>query len=285
MADTSTTEHGPSGAGGVRSIERAAQVLAAIGLRGAEGSRLGDVVTETGLSKSTAHRIVHALQSASLVDVDPDTGALFPSSAWVSLGANAANRHGLVDLAGPSLDRLADLTQDTVHLFVRSGDEVVCVDRVVGDYPVKTLTIAIGDRRPLGIGAGSLAVLAALPEDEREPLLERAALHAGDRYTMPIDRAALRHIVARSAASGVAINESLVIAGTTGVAVAVRLADGRPWASLSVAAIATRLEGERRDTVIDALRRETATLERQLADVIGEGGRAARHMLLPGGVS
>ena len=40
-----------------------------------------------------------------------------------------------------------------------SGADAVCIDRRLGSYPVKTLTVEVGTKRPLGIGAGSLAIL------------------------------------------------------------------------------------------------------------------------------
>ena len=64
--------------------------------------------------------------------------------------------------------RLAERTQDTVFLSARDRDEAVCLERVIGDYPIKTLTLSIGDRRPLGVGAGSLALLSALSDRAAE---------------------------------------------------------------------------------------------------------------------
>ena len=46
-----------------------------------------------------------------------------------------------------------------------SRHDLVCIDRKTGDYPIKVFTVEIGIRRPLGVGAGSIAVLAAMPDD------------------------------------------------------------------------------------------------------------------------
>lgn len=42
---------------------------------------------------------------------------------------------------------------------------------MVGDYPTRVLTLSIGDRRPLGIGAGGLALLAFRSQAEIEALM------------------------------------------------------------------------------------------------------------------
>jgi DNA-binding IclR family transcriptional regulator len=41
------------------------------------------------------------------------------------------------------------------------------VARTVGDYPIRTLTLDRGDRRPLGVGAGALALYGAMPASTR----------------------------------------------------------------------------------------------------------------------
>src|SRR5690606_31297222 len=77
-----------------------------------------------------------------------------------------ATRFDIAELARPALIRLARETGDTVFLSVREGLDAICLERQVGSYPIKTLTLDVGDRRPLGVGAGSLALLAFLPEAE-----------------------------------------------------------------------------------------------------------------------
>ena len=71
--------------------------------------------------------------------------------AWATA---AKHRFSFVRLAEPALERLAHRTQDTVYLVARVGDEIVCLDAREGSFPIKALTLNVGDRRPLGIGAG-----------------------------------------------------------------------------------------------------------------------------------
>ena len=64
--------------------------------------------------------------------------------------------------------RIAERTGDTVFLNVRSGPDVLCIDRKEGTFPIKTLIIEVGNRRPLGVGAGGIALLMPLPDEELE---------------------------------------------------------------------------------------------------------------------
>ena len=67
--------------------------------------------------------------------------------------------------------RIAEATGDTVFLTQRSGLDAVCVDRQEGTFPIKTFTLEIGMRRPLGVGTGSLAILSALSEEEIQAIV------------------------------------------------------------------------------------------------------------------
>ena len=79
------------------------------------------------------------------------------------LGLSAAPTVKLEELCRPNIRSLADATGDMVFLTLRSGLDAVCIDRQEGAYWIRTYTLEVGTRRPLGIGAGSLAILSALP--------------------------------------------------------------------------------------------------------------------------
>jgi len=140
---------------GNQSIGRAAAILRALAAGSPRGSRLADVVAATRLSRSSAHRLLGAMARAGLVEHDPAAAVFHLGWDLFAFGAKAASRRGLIDLAEGALHRLVDRTGDTVFLSVRSGAESICVDRREGSFPIRTLTLAVGDHRPLGVGAGS----------------------------------------------------------------------------------------------------------------------------------
>jgi DNA-binding IclR family transcriptional regulator len=173
--------------------------------------------------------------------------------------ARATQRYGLYPFVAPSLDRLAGATADTIYFSMLSDMDAVCVDRREGAFPIKTLTLRLGDRRPLGIGSGSLALLAAMRDEEIE---EVVAAQRSARAHYAIDDLRLRRMVLETRERGFAVIEGQIIPGMNAVGVALRNSVGAPVAAISVAAITARLDASRQVEVagliqaeIDAIRR------------------------------
>src|SRR6185369_6681577 len=92
--------------------------------------------------------------------------------AALVLGIAMQGRDHIRERARPTLVRLAELSGDTLLLSTRSGLESVCIDREFGSFPIRANYLDLGSRRPLGVGAGSLSLLAWLPDDEVATVLE-----------------------------------------------------------------------------------------------------------------
>src|SRR5690606_20147749 len=108
---------------------------------------------------------------AGLVEQDEESRRYFLGEEAYVLGSLASRRFGLLQLSMESLIRLSKRTQDTSFLSVRRGSFSVCLYREEGTYPVRTHALQAGFEHPLGVGAGSLAMLAALPDEEVEAVL------------------------------------------------------------------------------------------------------------------
>ena len=147
------------------SLSKAIKLLPIIAKRNAVGVNLSTIAKKANLTNSTARRLLQGLVDGGLLSFDP-------YSKVYTLGI------GLFDLAGadgsprefdslrvslrPVLEEVAAITGETAYLSVLFGDEALCVDKVPGARTLYESTLQIGSRRPLGVGAGSTAVLAAL---------------------------------------------------------------------------------------------------------------------------
>src|SRR5256885_14029580 len=86
-----------------------------------------------------------------------------------------------------SMDRLQAETQDTCYLTLRSGFDAVCLDRREGLSPIRVLTLDVGSRRPLGVGAAGLAILLRLSDGEAESLIQAAGPRLARYNRMDMD--------------------------------------------------------------------------------------------------
>lgn len=270
---------------GIRSVERAAAVIQEISDAGHDGCRLVDVVMRTGLSKTTAHRMLNTLVKVGWLDQDEETGTFYLGIPMIGFGITAGDRHGLLDLAQPHLRRLADLTEDTVYLSILVGGRALCADIAIGAFPIRILDPSIGDRRPLGSCAGSLALLAGLPDDEIAQILSRERHTDGRDHRIP-EPAILQQMIVDTRQFGYTVYPGLAIPGAMGIGVPVFGADRRPVASISVATIESRMQDLRRERIIEWVQHEATELSKSLLQLNPRFSQSdIRRLLAAGGSS
>jgi DNA-binding IclR family transcriptional regulator len=238
------------------SLRRALGLLRLVGAAEAGGIRLKDLAEQAGCSQPTAHRALQDLAAEGFVE---QIGKRYRLALdFFVLAARAGHADGLRDLAKPVLLRLSATLTDTIFLLVRNGYDAVCLDRIEGPFPIRSFTGDIGGKVPLGLGQGSLAILAHLPEAEREAVIRFNVPRLLDRGFL--DEAALRVELEKAREQGwVNLNTGL-IPGMAGLGVPVFDAQGRAVAALSVGTLADRLRPERLPGVVAILKTEAATL-------------------------
>lgn len=249
---------------GTQSIHRAVTMLREIAAF-QKGMRLVDIASAMSLERPTAHRIVKGLMSQGMVMQDPATKCYRLGHVVYELGLAASPYFNLKEVCQPTLLRLAERTADSAYLVVRSGFDTVCIERIEGSYPIRTRTLDVGVRRPLGIGAGSVALLMGLGDAELEriiavnsPRLSSFGLLTGDR---------LREVVAKSRAVGYSINEEDVLPGVAAIGAPIVTRSGQPYAAISLAGISARFEEPRRTEIATLLLKEARALARKLDEL------------------
>lgn len=253
---------------GVQAIDRASTLLLLVGQAGPSGARLSDLVEECILPKPTVRRILLALVRAGLLDQDLETRRYYIGPEIYVLGTLASVRFGIHSIALRSLIRLSQETGDTAFLSVPRDVYSICVHREEGPYPIRIHALQAGDRHPLGVGAGSLALLAALPDSEVEEVLAANAEILEDKYPS-CSPMILRELVRETRARGYSINPGLLLSDSWAIGVTIRGAAGRPVGALSIAATESRLSPERQLEIVPLLRREAAWIEMRLRELDG----------------
>lgn len=252
-----------AGAAGAQLLQRSFLVLRALSSRHG-GWRLGELAQYCGLHHSTLHRILAALSREEIVARDPHTHHYILGRLAYELGVAAQPRYDWRAMGAQALDRLARHTGDTAFLNLRSRHETVCIDRREGHYPIKALTVEVGARRPLCVSAGGAAILACLPDDQAQALLDASRPYLSRFSSGRMD--AIVRLLETSRRLGYGYNRDMIVPRVSAVGVAVMNPAGTPVAALSIAAVSSRLSGARLREVVDALRGEARELELRLRD-------------------
>src|SRR5471032_531540 len=243
---------------GVGAVSRLFAVMRCLGNGPDGGERVTQLAERVGLSQPTTHRLLRSLMDEGMVEQDQRSKRYRLSLEFFALAATAGNTGNLRDVVRPSLLRLSASLGDSLFLLARSGFDAICLDRSEGPFPIRTFTGDIGGLVALGVGQGSLAILAFLPEDERDTVI---------RYNLPrlkdfhlYDEVFLRAEVENVRSLGYAARNTGVLEGMAGLAVPILDRNGHAVAALSVATISDRLGPGRLPTVVELLKREAAAI-------------------------
>lgn len=249
---------------GTQTIQRASLLVRLIASRSRTGMRLADVVQHSKLERPTAHRILKCLVDEGFLMHDASSHHYFLGPLIFELGLASSPQFNLCDICRPALQRIADKTGDTVFLSVRSGYDSVCVDRKEGAFPIRALTLEVGARRPLGVGAGGLALMLLLSDEDVDEIARANATRFSgyNKLTLPAMLKALR----RSQQLGYALNDTHITVGATTLGLPIVNRFGHPFAAISVAAISSRMEPRRQAELVAVLRTEIALIERTMRD-------------------
>jgi len=262
-----TQENHPASAekaSGTQSIQRALDILHEIASSTAtDGLRVADLCARMGLERPTVHRIVTCLEDNRMLMRAPGSRFYRLGPAVFHLGLAASQDFSLNHVCAPALDAIASKTGNTVFLTIRSGNDSVTIDRRIGSFPIQVLSLEVGARRPLGIGAGSLAILATLPVAEADAIIA-ANLPRLSTYT-DLDRTIINDIVERARETGYAINEGHATAEVTAIGIALRNALGAPLAAITVAALRSRMTPEHIELCVNLMREQVKQIENMVS--------------------
>ncbi len=107
---------------------------------------------EAHLHTASAHRILGALMAHGLIE-KTGAGEYDLGVRWLEMGNRLRARLNIRQVAMPAMQKLAELTGETVNLIVRRGDEAVYVERVTGGQTMIQVVQVVGAHAPLHVTA------------------------------------------------------------------------------------------------------------------------------------
>ena len=139
---------------GVGVLDKAMAIISALEV---EPCSLAELVTATGLTRATTHRLASGLEVHGLAR-RLDDGRFALGLRCIGLGHQVVQRLPLVELAPAVLGALRDETGESTQLYVREGDERVCVAAVESTYGLRTI-VGVGARLTMRSGSAARALV------------------------------------------------------------------------------------------------------------------------------
>lgn len=237
------------GSGGVQSVDRAISVLEILARSG--GAGVSEVAADIGVHKSTAFRLLGALEARGLVEQNQDRGKYQLGFGILRLASAIPGRLDLVRQARPVLDELAAEFDETVNLAVLRSHYVVNVDQAHGSAAVAAQNW-VGQLTPLHATSSGKVLLAHFADTQRAALLDAAGMARYTDHTITT-RKVLAAQLQVALAEGYATTFEEYEDGLNAVAVPVRDHTGAVVAAVSVSGPAYRLDKARMQDLLETL--------------------------------
>ncbi len=249
----------------LQSVDRALQVLELLAGWGSGG--VSELATEIGVHKSTAFRLLGALEAREMVQQDAERGKYRLGFGLVRLARRVNVQLELTEQAQPVTDRLARTLGESINVAVLREHFAVNVVQSRGQASVVSHNW-IGQLTPLHATSSGKVLLAHLDPVHQDQLLGQNL----DRLTSQThtDPRVLKEELRTILTVGHAVSCGELEDGLNAVAVPVRGEDGRVIAALSASGPAYRLGPERFTEVLQQLGGAAADLSRRLGHWDGE---------------
>ncbi len=246
--------------GGVQSVDRAITVLEILARRGEAG--VSEVASEIDVHKSTAFRLLGALEGRGLVEQAEDRGKYRLGFGLIPLAGAVADRLDVTRQGREVCVRLASEMGETINLAVLQEHWAVNVDQARGPSTVSTHNW-IGRLTPLHCTSSGKVLLAHQPAERRAALLASSGMERLTARTITV-APDLETQLAKVRSEGSAVSMEEYETGLNAVAAPVHDRSGTVVAALSVSGPAYRLDERRIATLTAPLVRGAAEISRRM---------------------
>jgi IclR family transcriptional regulator, KDG regulon repressor len=230
----------------IQVIDRAVEILHCFSFDRPELS-VSEIAQMTGLHKSTAHRILMALEHNGLIRQIEETGRYQLGIKLFMLGNQAVARLNVRDAAKPYLIQLMEETGETVHLAMLDGDQVLYLEKVEGVHALR-MPSRVGRRIPTYCTSLGKAMLSSLDKHQVRQLLQGQRLKSYTPHTITsIDK--LLKVLEHTRKQGYAVDNEEIELGLRCVGAPIHDYSGSMVGAVSIAGPSARLSVEKVPTL------------------------------------
>ena len=167
----------------VQSLDRAFDLLETL-CRSRNGMSIGGLSAETGLHKSTVHRLLASMCARGYVQRDAETSVYRAGMRLCEMSSYIVDNLDIVERARASLERLEQCTDETVHLVMRDDKDIVYIHKVDNGSSAIRMFSRIGMRLPLYCTGVGKAILATWDTAEVRDVWQHSDVHAWTEHTI-----------------------------------------------------------------------------------------------------
>jgi len=147
-----------------------------------DGAPLGQIATELNQIRSGCHRTLHELIRYGYVRQMPRRGDYALTTRLASMGLGFLSKSGVVDIAQPVINRLAQATEELVRLAIVDGERLTLMAKAQGAKSGLVYDPDTGIDLRLSCSAAGQAWLMTLPEDVAIAYVTRQGLGTPRNY-------------------------------------------------------------------------------------------------------
>jgi DNA-binding IclR family transcriptional regulator len=257
---TRATGRGSDSQGGVQSVDRAITVLEILAREGSAG--VSEVAAEIGVHKSTAFRLLAALEERDLVEQNADRGKYQLAFGILRLASSIPARIDLVRQAQPLIDELAATIDETINIAVVREHYAVNVQQAMSTAAVASQNW-VGQLTALHATASGKVLLAHMEPERLDAVLRASGMPKLTDNTITV-RKTLDKALAEVRDSGFATAFEELEIGLNASAVPIRDHTGTVVAAVSAAGPAFRFDETEIKRTADALRETGARISHRM---------------------
>ena len=247
---------------GTQSVDRTLGVLKHVVSHARNGLTVAELVELSGLERPTMYRIVQALERQGFLKRPPGSKRYVLGDYCRQIAGAFADRSDLRTACEPVLKAVAQETGNSAFLIGRIGYETICLARVVGAYPVQVLTVNVGSRNPLGVGAGGLAILATMPLEEQNECIRANAKRLRSYGSMTAST--LRAFIRATERRGHSVIGHYNVAGVIGIGVAIRNSAGTVMGAITTSSNDSRMTREHQELAAASIKTHLQSVQSSL---------------------
>lgn len=233
-------------------------------IAGEPGIALPELSRKLSMPKSTAYRILRALESSGFVSETEEEHRFRLGPLVGDLARGYARRERLIRVARPELVKLRDKCNETVALHVLEANRWVVVDQIESTQELRRTITNLGEPMPLGAAATGKLFLAFMPPAQRDAYFKEQKLV---KYTPRTpNRQALEKDLLQIARNGYATSLEEMAIGVSGLSMPIRSRDGGVRAAVGISGPSGRFTPKTVLAMREALGRSIKEIEKQLVD-------------------